>query len=122
MPVKNLAQYVVSGERTEEIGSSRVTHPQAAGSFAGSLSSAEQQKSHLGRWYVGNGADVGHLVLCGALWWAERGLHSKLGAEVGCGADTEFGGECSFGCEGLNFREMPHEHRHFYQPDSSLGS
>ena len=83
--MKNLAQYVVSGECKEEIRSSRGTHPQAAGSFTGSLSSAEQQKSHLGRWYVGNGAGVGHLVSCSALWWAERGLHTKLGTEVGCG-------------------------------------
>ena len=36
----------------------------------------EQQKSHLGRLYVGTEADVGHLVSCGALWWAERALLS----------------------------------------------
>ena len=36
----------------------------------------EQQKSHLGRLYVGTEADVGHLVSCGALWWAERALHT----------------------------------------------
>lgn len=51
---------------------------------------------------------VGHLVSCGALWWAERGLQARWGAspEVGGGL-----GECrqlrrSFGSEGPHFPSL----------------
>lgn len=34
-------------------------------------------------WVVCGRPGTGHLVLCGALWWPERGLHARWGPKVG---------------------------------------
>lgn len=34
-------------------------------------------------WVVCGRPGTGHLVLCGALWWPERGLHARRESKVG---------------------------------------
>lgn len=72
VPVKNLAQGLVCGESMKEI---REVEEHTLGLMAASLGPSALGSHRKATWV----ANAGHPVSCGALWWAERGLHAKSG-------------------------------------------